>query len=106
MIERRSIERFPLAVNANISGVVEGDGEVALECTASDICAGGGYFPTEAPLPVDTSVKVDIYWPPKDAQVNELYAKSRIRITGCVVRSERRGMAIGFTGDAIFLKVQ
>jgi hypothetical protein len=104
-MERRSMERFPLELSALITPTGEGNDELACVGTTSNICAGGMYFPMENPLPVSTNIKVALYWPPEKLELGSLAVKNQIKLTGSVVRSDRRGIAISFKHNFKFTTV-
>lgn len=97
MIEYRKDERFALRLPARVE-VLRKDSdteEQVFRLETENICCGGAYFTTLSPLPEGTKVKIDLllnFY--KSRTPKEL--RSRIKVTGEVLRAERTGMAIGF----------
>lgn len=94
--ERRRLERFELQVPAKIEVLSSADTVPITELLTSDICAGGAYFPTKAPLPPGTKVKLDILLPLRNVSVISDHTRGLIKVNGTVIRSGLAGMAIGF----------
>jgi hypothetical protein len=97
MKEKRKLERFDLRLPAKIEPVRENDEGEILTLMTSDICAGGAFFHTSAPLPEGTEVRIDLVLPLlKLKEVAEDYDHAYIKVIGKVLRAEPRGMAICF----------
>jgi hypothetical protein len=95
--EKRTLERFDLKIPAKIECVLGDDDQQTLDLMTSDICAGGAFFHTEAPLPLGTEVKIDLVLPLR--KLKQLTADADhafIKVSGKVLRSGPRGMAICF----------
>lgn len=84
MKERRKLERFDLQLPAEIE--VERGKKHIRNLFTKNICAGGAFFETLDPLPLDTRVKIDLVAP----------TRVQIIVVGSVCRSEPGGMAIRF----------
>ena len=98
-IEKRRLERFDLQLPAKIE-VVTPEGEEILDLMTSDISSGCAFFHTEQPLAEGTDVKIDLVLPiEKLKEIQDEYQQVYIKITGIVLRSEPRGMAIYFNKD-------
>ena len=92
--EKRRMERFDLRLPAKVVASKEQQLEV-LELMTEDVCAGGAFFHTEAPLPIGTEVKVDIVLPLD--KLRQLRGKNAlIKVTGAVIRVTKDGMAVCF----------
>jgi hypothetical protein len=94
--ERRRLERFDLQVPAKIEVLSSADTVPITELLTRDICAGGAYFPTKAPLPSGTKVKLDILLPLRNVSAISDNTRGLIKVNGTVIRSGLAGMAIGF----------
>jgi PilZ domain len=93
--EKRKIERFTLELPALISMNDETGKQKAFEVMTRNICAGGAFLLTDKPLPVGTNVKMDLILPLDNLQ--EMGARrSRIDVSGAVVRTDLQGMAVCF----------
>ena len=100
MPEQRSLERFDLALPAIIrSDPSHGEEEESImRLLTKNICEGGGYFPTSEPLPKGTKVRVDLILPLSGSTLRRYKTdKTNISVDGTVLRSEAKGMAIGFS---------
>ena len=101
--EKRKLERFDLTIPARIGLTTAdqaGEEKKILNVLTSDICSGGAFFHTTQPLPKGTEVRIDLVLPLD--RLKELLGKSRhayIQVTGTVLRSETKGMAICFNKD-------
>ena len=95
--ERRRLERFDLQVPAKIEVLSHPiDASAMVELLTKDICAGGAYFPTKAPFPAGTKVKLDILLPLRTVSTVTDTTRGLIKVNGTVIRSGPAGMAIGF----------
>jgi hypothetical protein len=100
MLERRRLERFDLALPAVIrSGAPYGEGEEAItRLLTKNICEGGAYFSTSQPLSEGTEVRVELILPLSELKLKRVKEdKSLISVDGTVLRTEVKGMAIGFS---------
>lgn len=93
--DRRRIERFSLELPTYLSIVDRNKKPKSLELITSNICSGGAYFKTEKPLSVETDVKLDIILP-LDKFKNVKGKISHIEVSGSVIRTDQKGMAICF----------
>lgn len=94
-IEKREMERFTLELPAWISIMDENENQRAFEVMISNICAGGAFFKTDNPLSVGTDVKMDLILPLD--KFNKIGGKkSRVDISGSVIRTDEQGMAVCF----------
>ena len=96
-IEKRRLERFDLEVPAEIEWVTSDHKRDTLNLSTSNICSNGAFFHTDTPLPEGTDVRMDlILLFKKLKKPKNRWLRARIKITGKVLRSESKGMAIGF----------
>lgn len=99
-IERRKMERFNLEIPVKIEVISKGQEKARLELVTSNICAGGAFFHTKKPLPEGTQVKIDMILPLDQLEkLKNDYKKAYIKLTGTVLRTESKGMAISFNKD-------
>jgi hypothetical protein len=94
-IEKREMERFALNLPALLSIKAESGNTRAFEFMIRDICAGGAFFKTDTPLSVGTDVKMDLIIPLDKFKTGK-NNRSRIDVSGSVIRTERQGMAVCF----------
>jgi hypothetical protein len=93
--EKREMERFALNLPALLS-IKDGSGNTrAFEFMIRDICAGGAFFKTDTPLSVGTDVKMDLIIPLDKFKTGKKN-RSRIDVSGSVIRKESQGMAVCF----------
>lgn len=94
-LEKRQMERFSLELPALLSIVDESEKQRAAEFIISNICSGGAFFKTKKPLSVGTDVKMDLILPLE--KFNKIGGKkSRVDVSGSVIRTDSRGMAVCF----------
>ena len=93
--EKRKMERFDLELPAWLYVVDETGEQEPFEYKTKNICAGGAYFDTDSPFAIGTDVNVNIV-----LTLNNLKPfggkKSRIYVSGSVIRTDRHGMAVCF----------
>ena len=94
-IENRNMERFDLELKAYLSVTDMSEQQKSFELLTSNICAGGAFFKTNAPLRVGTDVRLDIILPLNKFK-NVKSKISRIYFSGSVIRTNQQGMAICF----------
>lgn len=93
--EKRCTERYDLCLPAIISVVGGPRNARPLALGTRDVSSGGGYFPCDAPLRVDTRVEVGLLIPV--AGLKKLgRSGARVKLAGVVVRADSQGMAIRF----------
>ena len=94
-IEKREMERFALNLPALLSmNDGSGNSKVA-EFMISNICSGGAFFKTDEPLSVGTDVKMDLILSLEKFNHGKAN-RSRIHVSGFVIRTDSRGMAVCF----------
>ena len=95
--ERRRLGRFRLEIPAKVevlSSELEREGR---DLKTSNISSGGAFFHTKEPLPEGTEVKIDLILPlEKLKQLKNDHKQAYIKVSGKVLRSESKGMAISF----------
>jgi hypothetical protein len=99
ILEKRKLERFDLALPATIraGGPHSQDKDAITRLLTKNICEGGAYFSTSQPLPEGTDVRVDLILPLSGFKLKRIKEdKAQISVDGTVLRSEAKGMAIGF----------
>jgi hypothetical protein len=95
--ERRQLGRFRLQIPAKIE-VIDSDLEKEeRDLKTSNISSGGAFFHTKQPLPEGTPVKIDLILPLDQLKrLKNDHKQAYIKVTGKVLRSESKGMAISF----------
>ena len=89
------MDRFTMELPALISMINESGKTRAFEVMTKNICAGGAFLQTNKPLSVGTDVKMDLILSLDNLQ--EMGGRrSRIDVSGSVVRIESQGMAVCF----------
>jgi len=100
MKEKRRLERFDLEIPATIELLALDREEGIVNLLTSNMCSGGAYFHTTKPLPEGTQIKIDLVLPlDKLKGLKEDCKEAYIKVTGRVLRSESKGMAICFDED-------
>ena len=89
------MDRFTLELPALISMIDENGKQRAFEVITKNICAGGAYLLTDKPFSVGTYIKMDLILP-LDNLEKMGGQRSRIDVSGSVVRTESQGMAVCF----------
>lgn len=92
MRERRKFERFSVGFPVTLE-VLEEDRKARPEeinLLTRDVCAGGAYLDTPAPLPEGTSVHMDILLK-LDGQKEIEENRAHLKIDGWVLRAEQAG---------------
>lgn len=94
-VEKRKIDRFSLELSALLFITDEKGNQRSIEVMTGDISSGGAFFKTNTPFSVGTDVKMDLILP--SDKFKKLGGKrSRIDVSGRVIRTDRRGMAVCF----------
>lgn len=94
-IEKRKMERFDLELPALISITDEDGSHKTFESVSSNICSGGAFFALDKPLSIGTDVNINMILPVSDIE-NSIVDKSLIDVSGSVIRTEPKGMAVCF----------
>ena len=95
--EKRMLERFNLGLPSQLT-VGEGEDQQIHDLLTRDISSDGAYFHTDLPLPVGTFVRIDLVISLDELKKLES-RKTLIKVSGSVIRSEEKGMAVGFDKD-------
>ena len=94
-VEKRKMDWFSLELPALIFTIDASEKAKAFEVMTKNICAGGAFLQTNKPLSVGTDVKMDLILSLDNLQ--EMGGRrSRIDVSGSVVRTESQGMAVCF----------
>jgi len=89
------MDRYSLELPAWISVNDGSDKPLTIEVRTRNICAGGAFVQTEQPLPVETEITMDLILP-LDKLQKMGGRRSRIDVSGSVIRTEAEGMAVSF----------
>ena len=93
--DRRKSERFDLKLSTKLSWSGKDKKIESIELMTINICSGGAYLVTESPLLMGTEVKIGMILSSDNIQKMG-GQRSRIDVSGSVVRTESKGMAIFF----------
>lgn len=94
-VEKRKMDRFSLELPALLSITDENGNQRSIEVMTGDICSGGAFFRTNTPFSVGTNVKMDLILP--SDKFKKLGGKrSRINVSGSVIRTDELGIAVCF----------
>ena len=100
--ERRRLGRFRLEIPATIEVLNSDLEKVKSDLKTSNISSGGAFFHTMQPLAEGTPVKIDLILPlDKLKQLKNDHNQAYIKVTGKVLRSESKGMAISFDSNYV-----
>jgi len=102
VIEKRSVERFDLQLEAFVSlpGSVSQNEPESL--VTRDISMSGAFLITDRPLPVGSKVCVDMILT-LAGQNRQGAQKAWIKASGKVLRNDNEGMAVGFDNQSRIL---
>ena len=95
MIEKRCMQRFDMQLPLLITTSDQMEAKITKEFVTSDICASGAYVKTPGALSIGASVLVELPWPPETLCLGA-DRKMLILLSGCVVRTDAKGIAIAF----------
>lgn len=91
MDEKRSLQRFTMAIPVRISRMVRGQANTMVFKTFN-ICSQGAFIEAAEPFPVGTRLEMDFF-----LQFSHSQAKDDIiRTTGEIIRTDKSGMAVQF----------
>ena len=93
--EKRRMERFSIRLPATVCINAAGDSSKIMKLWTRNICAGGAYLETEEPLEVSTSVEINLVVHGPGGRHGSV-GKAFVKVTGNVIRSNTKGMAIKF----------
>ena len=93
--DKREMERFSLKLPALLSMTDESGNQRVFVVMISNICAGGSFFKIDKALPLGTNVKMKVI-----LSLDKLRKfggkKSRIDVSGWVIRTNDQGVAVCF----------
>ena len=89
------MDRFNLELPAWISLIDENGSPHSFEVITRNICAGGAFLQTDKPLPVGTDIEMKVILP-LDNLPSVQSRRSRIDVSGSVIRTESQGVAVCF----------
>jgi c-di-GMP-binding flagellar brake protein YcgR len=96
-VNKRKFERFAVHFPATISDTHNGN---ILNLHTRDISAGGAYFATPEPFEEGKEITIEIIL--KNQTMQRLTGhESCLKVTGTVVRSDQRGIAVKFDSHHI-----
>ena len=95
MIEKRCMQRFNMQLPILITASDQMEAKITKEFVTSDICASGTYVKTPNALSIGAGVLVELPWPPETLCL-EADRKMLFLLSGCVVRTDAKGLAIAF----------
>lgn len=95
-MERRTLERFPLHIQAKLTVKANGQPQNTFTLTTRDISSDGAFFQTLSPLPVGTDVTVELLLLAEMFQRVRPQNPAQISMAGKVLRTNGAGMAICF----------
>ena len=95
--DRRDKGRVPLELRAEVSMVSEEKEPSFLSGLTRNVSSGGAFFLTDQPLPPGTELDMDLILPIDELKRLE-GEKATIKVSGVVIRRDKKGMAIHFTG--------
>lgn len=104
MHERRSMQRFNLQLTSLITSTGTTKAADQTKTVTSNICAAGAYFMTSAPFSIGTKLEIDLFWPPAHI-VRSNFRQALIKLSGEVVRTDSKGMAVAFSSKSRFVPI-
>ncbi|MDH3875172.1 MAG: PilZ domain-containing protein [Desulfobacteraceae bacterium] len=93
--DRRKMERFDLKLPTKLSWTGRDNEQKSVELMTNNICAGGAYLLTDRPLSKGTEVEIDLILE-LDRLLELRGQQSHINVSGSVIRTDQRGMAVCF----------
>ena len=93
--EKRTLERFSLQLLASVSIFAEDRDQEAIDLLTRNISSGGAFFETAHRLSVGSRVKIEIILPLWEIKSIE-GDKALIKVTGSIIRTDEKGMAMCF----------
>ena len=89
------MDRFSLELPAWISAIDQNGKPQTLEVVTRDICAGGAFLQTDQPLSVGMNIEMNLIIPLRNLPKAK-NRRSRIDVSGSVIRTESQGVAVCF----------
>ncbi len=105
MIEKRMMKRFRLELPASVSVQGEDGDQATIDFQTTDISGRGAFFPTDDPLPIACKVNIELILPLDDIKNTERNG-SLIKVSGMVIRTNQKGMAICFDANYKILPLE
>ena len=105
MIEQRMMKRFRLELPASVSVQGEDGDQATIDFLTTDISGSGAFFQTDYPLPIASKVNIELILPLDDTKKTERRG-SLIKVSGKVIRTNQRGMAICFNANYKILPLE
>ena len=91
--EKRRIQRFSIALPSKIA--VGSENPPVLNLVSRNLCAGGGFYLTDNPLPIGTRVTIEMIMRLGEPERGDVTG-SPISVSGTVIRTTADGMAVRF----------
>ena len=105
MSEKRKMERFTLQLMARVSVQGLDEDKQVIEFLTKNISAGGAFIQTPGPLHVGTQLNIEVLLP--IGEIKKVKGEmALIKVTGSVIRTDEKGMAISFDEDYRILPLQ
>jgi len=105
MNERRKMERFTLQLLARVSVRGEDQDQPAIEILTKNVSAGGAFIHTPGPLSVGTQLNIEVLLP--IGEIKKVKGEMAfIKVSGSVIRTDEKGMAISFDEDYQILPLE
>jgi hypothetical protein len=95
LIEKRKMQRFPIAISAIAWPQAENRDRNALQLISRDVSAAGAFFLTPTPLDLGTKARVVMFLE-LDVPDQIETSKAQVTLSGFITRVEKTGMAIRF----------
>jgi hypothetical protein len=102
VIEKRTVERFDLQLEAFVSLPGSASQNEAESLVTRDISMCGAFLLTDRPLPVGSKVCVDMILT-LEGRTKQGAQKAWIKASGKVLRTDNEGMAVGFDNQSRIL---
>jgi len=102
VIEKRTVERFDLQLEAFVSLPDTGTQKEAESLLTRDISMCGAFLITESPLPVGSKICVDMILT-LEGRTKQGAQQAWIKASGKVLRTDTEGMAVGFDNQSRIL---
>ena len=94
--KKRKMERYAMEIPVLLGFETENGKQASLKLHTRNISAGGAYLNTTTQaLPIGTAVKLNLILPLKKNLIPDVQ-QTHIAVTGNVVRTDKKGMAICF----------
>lgn len=97
-LENRRTERFELELPAKLAMAEFSNQKTKIDAKTVDVSAGGAFFLTKKAVTVGTPVKIEMILP-LDKLKKIKGKQALINVTGVVVRSVKKGLAVCFDED-------